>query len=89
MHYIHETQTFEDFEFFFYDINQNSPLTSCYTMGSKNFKMAFQVDFYAKNVQRFIFGLLVAPKLKKQTWGHNGPPQVTMSFQSTGKIVLI
>ena len=37
------------------------------------FKMAFQVVFSAKNVPRFSFGLLVAPKLKKQG-GHNGHP---------------
>ena len=30
------------------------------------FKMAFQVVFSAKNVSWFSFGLLVAPKLKKQ-----------------------
>ena len=32
----------------------------------KMFNMAFQVVFSAKNVPRFSFGLLVAPKLKKQ-----------------------
>ena len=35
--------------------------------------MAFQVDFSAKNVPRFSFELLVAPKLKKQGGGHNAP----------------
>ena len=39
----------------------------------KMFKMAFQVVFSAKNVPRFSFGLLVAPKLKNEG-GHNGPP---------------
>ena len=32
----------------------------------KMFNMAFQVVFSAKNVPRFSFGLLVAPKLKKR-----------------------
>ena len=31
----------------------------------KMFKMTFQVVFSTKNVPRFSFGLLVAPKLKK------------------------
>ena len=35
----------------------------------KSSKMAFQVDFSAKKVTRFNFGLLVAPKKKK----HEGP----------------
>ena len=56
----------------------------------KMFKMAFQVVFSAKNVPRFSFRLLVAPKPKKQGWGHNGPPppRVTTSFQSPGRIGL-
>ena len=32
----------------------------------KMFNMAFQVVFSAKNVPRLSFGLLIAPKLKKQ-----------------------
>ena len=51
------------------------------------FKMAFQVVFIAKNVQRFSFEPLVAKKLKKQ-WGAIMPPQVTTSFQIPGKIGL-
>ena len=47
--------------------------------------MAFYFLFSAKNVPRFNFGLLVAPKLKKQG-DHNGPPRVTKSFQSLGRI---
>ena len=40
----------------------------------KMFKMAFQVVFSAKNVPRFSFGLLVAPKLKNREGRHNAPP---------------
>ena len=54
----------------------------------KMFKMAFQVVFSAKNVPRFSFGLLVAPKPKNRGGGHNGPPRVTTSFQSPGRIGL-
>ena len=53
------------------------------------FKMAFQVVFSAKNVQRFSFGLSFAPKLKKEGGAIMAPPRVTTSFQSTGKIGLI
>ena len=53
----------------------------------KMFKMASQVVFRPKNVPRFSFGLLVAPKPKNKG-GHNAPPQVTMSFQSPGRIGL-
>ena len=52
------------------------------------FKMAFQVVFSAKNVPRFSFGLLVAPKPKKQGGAIMAPPWVTTSFQSLGKIGL-
>ena len=52
------------------------------------FKMAFQVVFSAKNVPRFSFGLLVAPKPKKQGGVIMAPPWVTTSFQSLGKIGL-
>ena len=55
----------------------------------KMFKMAFQVVFSAKNVPRFSFGLLVAPKPKKQGGAIMAPPWVTTSFQSLGKIGLI
>ena len=40
----------------------------------KMFKMAFQVVFSAKNVPRFSFGLLVAPKLKKRGGAIMAPP---------------
>ena len=40
----------------------------------KMFKMASQIVFRPKNVPRFSFGLLVAPKPKNQGGGHNGPP---------------
>ena len=39
------------------------------------FKMAFQVSFSAKNVQRFGFVLLVTPKLKNK--GDHNAPKVT------------
>ena len=51
------------------------------------FKMAFQVVFSAKNVPRFSFGLLVAPKPKKQG-GAIMAPRVTTSFQSPDRIGL-
>ena len=54
----------------------------------KMFKMAFQVVFSAKNVPRFSFGLLVAPKPKKQGGAIMAPPRVTTSFQSPGRIGL-
>ena len=77
VHYTLETQNFEKF----------SIITStkiCRPLATKLrnlklFKMFFQVDFSAKNVQRFSFELLVAPKLKKR---------LTTSFQSLGKIGL-
>ena len=47
----------------------------------KMFKMTSQLDFSTKNVPRFSFGLLVAPKPKKNKG-------VTTSFQSLGKIGL-
>ena len=47
------------------------------------FNMAFQVVFSAKNVPRFSFGLLVAPKLKKRG-GHNGPPPGLNVFPKAG-----
>ena len=40
----------------------------------KMFNMAFQVVFSAKNVPRFSFGLLVAPKLKKRGGAIMAPP---------------
>ena len=51
------------------------------------FKMAFQVVFSAKNVPRFSFGLLVAPKPKKQggpwpnsnSWNHISKPSYKRS----------
>ena len=52
------------------------------------FKMAFQVVFSAKNVPRFSFVLLAAPKPKKQGGAIMAPPRVTTSFQSMGKIGL-
>ena len=77
VHYTLETQNFQNF----------SIITStkiCRPLATKLrnlklFKMFFQVDFSAKNVQRFSFELLVAPKLKKR---------LTTSFQSLGKIGL-
>ena len=51
-------------------------------------KIAFQVDFSAKNVPRFSFVLLAAPKPKKQGGAIMAPPRVTTSFQSMGKIGL-
>ena len=54
----------------------------------KMFKMAFQVVFSAKNVPRFSFVLLAAPKPKKQGGAIMAPPRVTTSFQSMGKIGL-
>ena len=55
----------------------------------KMFNMAFQVVFSAKNVPRFSFGILVAPKPKKTRGAIMAPPWVTMSFQNLGKIGLI
>ena len=52
------------------------------------FKMAFEVVFSAKNVPKFGFGLLVAPKLKKQG-GPCWPPWVITSFQRPGQIGLM
>ena len=52
------------------------------------FNMAFQVVFSAKNVPRFSFGLLVAPKLKKRE-GAIMPPRALTSFQRPGQIGLI
>jgi len=49
--------------------------------------MAFQEVFSTKNVQRFSFGHLVAPELKKQGWAIM-PPRVTTPFQSPGRIGL-
>ena len=46
-------------------------------------KIAFQVDFSAKHVQRFSFRLLVAPKLKKQGGRMRimpNPPGTLLSF---------
>ena len=54
----------------------------------KMFNMAFQVVFSAKNVPRFSFVLLAAPKPKKQGGAIMAPPRVTTSFQSMGKIGL-
>ena len=45
-------------------------------------KMAFQVVFSAKSVQRFSFGLLVAPKLKNQVKDIMAPSWSITSFQS-------
>ena len=53
----------------------------------KMFKMAILVIFSAKNVPRFSFGLLVAPKLKNKG-GATMAPQVTTSFQRPGRIEL-
>ena len=54
----------------------------------KMFKMASQVVFRPKNVPRFIFGHLVAPKPKNQGGAIMAPPRVTTSFQSPGRIGL-
>ena len=54
----------------------------------KMFKMAFQVVFSAKNVPRFSFGLLVAPKLKKQGGAIMASPRAITSFQRPGQIGL-
>ena len=55
----------------------------------KMFKMASQVVFRPKNVPRFSFGLLVAPKPKNQGGAIMAPPRVTTSFQSPGRIGLM
>ena len=54
----------------------------------KMFNMAFQVVFSAKNVPRFSFGLLVAPKLKKRGGAIMPPPRAITSFQRPGQIWL-
>ena len=54
----------------------------------KMFNMAFQVVFSAKNVPRFSFGLLVAPKLKKRGGAIMAPPRAITSFQRPGQIGL-
>ena len=51
--------------------------------------MAFKVIFSAKNVPRFNFGLLVAPKLKNKVRAIMAPTRSFMSFQSPVQIGLI
>ena len=52
----------------------------------KFFEMAFQVVFSAKNVPRFSFGLLVAPKMKKRGRAIMAPsPRALTSFQRPGQ----
>ena len=55
----------------------------------KMFKMSFYIFFSAKNVQKFGFGPLAAPKLRKEG-GEGGimPFQVKTSFQIQGRIGL-
>ena len=55
--------------------------------------MAFQIISSAKNVPRFTFGLLVAPKLKKETV-HNVSPEpgvdrINLSIHTNLLILLI
>ena len=72
MHCTLRTDNFQNLEFFYHNIHWflsasiNQTISISKTKENKTEKMAFHVDFSAKNVLKFNFGLLLAQKPKQQ-----------------------